>query len=45
MMQFDGHELEAATSHIQSKEKIREGFAYLQQNKKDIFLLLNKFFA
>jgi GMP synthase-like glutamine amidotransferase len=45
MMQFDGHELDSATSHIQSKEKIREGFTYLEQNKKDIFLLLNKFFV
>jgi len=45
MMRFDGHELEATANHIQTREKMREEFTYLQKNKKDIFLLLDKFFA
>ena len=42
---FDGQELDASANQIQTREKIKEGFTYLQQNKKDIFLLLDKFFA
>ena len=45
MMRFDGQELDASASQIQTREKIKEGFTYLQQNKKDIFLLLDKFFV
>ena len=45
MMRFDGQELDASANQIQTREKIKEGFTYLQQNKKDIFLLLDKFFA
>ena len=45
MMRFDGQELNASASQIQTREKIKEGFTYLQQNKKDIFLLLDKFFV
>jgi len=45
MMRFDGHELDATDNYIQTREKIREEFTYLQKNKKDIFLLLDKFFV
>jgi GMP synthase-like glutamine amidotransferase len=41
----DGHELEEQGDHIQSAEQMRSGQTILSQNKKDLFLLLDKFFA
>ncbi|HEY6975157.1 MAG TPA: type 1 glutamine amidotransferase [Chitinophagaceae bacterium] len=32
-------------NYIQNADKIRTGYHHLQQNRKDIFLLLDKFFA
>lgn len=45
MMLHDGHELEEKGRFISTKEIIRNHFHHLQQNKKDLFLLLDKFFA
>lgn len=45
MLLHDGHELEEKGSYIQSAPEIKEQVRYLIQNKKDIFLLLDKFFA
>jgi GMP synthase-like glutamine amidotransferase len=43
MLLHDGHELEEAGSYIQKPADIKAGFHYLQQNKKDMFALLDKF--
>ena len=45
MILHDGHELEEEGNHIQSAERIKDGFTVLDQNKKDLFLLLDKFLA
>ena len=44
MLLHDGHELDEKGPYIQTKEQIRGNYHSLQQNKKDIFLLLDKFF-
>jgi GMP synthase-like glutamine amidotransferase len=44
MMKHDGHELDEAGSYIQSKNEIRKSFYHLQQNKMDLFVMLDKFF-
>ena len=43
MLIHHGHELEENGNHIHSPEQIRAGFAYLRQNKEDLFILLDKF--
>lgn len=45
MLLHDGHELDEEGNFIQTKETIRQQFHHLQQNKKDMFLLLDKFFS
>jgi hypothetical protein len=45
MLLHDGYELEEKGNYIQSKKTIEKGYAYLAQNKKDMYLLLDKFFA
>jgi GMP synthase (glutamine-hydrolysing) len=45
MLLHEGLELEEKGAYIQSKETIKNGYVHLAQNKKDMFLLLNKFFA
>ena len=45
MLQYEGEELEEPGPFIQSKEKVRSHYHYLQQNKKDLFILLDKFFT
>jgi GMP synthase-like glutamine amidotransferase len=45
MLLHDGHELEEQGNFIQTKEIIRQHYHHLQQNKKDMFLLLDKFFG
>jgi GMP synthase-like glutamine amidotransferase len=45
MLLHDGHELDEEGNFIQTKETIRQQFHHLQQNKKDMFLLLDKFFG
>jgi GMP synthase-like glutamine amidotransferase len=45
MILHDGHELEEEGNYIQSAERIKDGFTVLDQNKKDLFLLLDKFLA
>jgi GMP synthase-like glutamine amidotransferase len=45
MLLHDGHELNERGPFISSKEVIRKNYHHLQQNKKDMFLLLDKFFA
>lgn len=44
MLLHDGNELEEKGKFISSKEEIRKNYHHLQQNKKDLFLLLDKFF-
>jgi GMP synthase-like glutamine amidotransferase len=44
MLLHDGHELTEKGNFIQTKETIRQQYHHLQQNKKDMFLLLDKFF-
>jgi GMP synthase-like glutamine amidotransferase len=44
MLLHDGHELEEQGDFIQTEKTIRQQYHYLQQNKKDMFLLLDKFF-
>jgi GMP synthase-like glutamine amidotransferase len=44
MLLQDGHELEEKGDYIQSADVIRNQFQYLNQNKQDLFLLLDKFF-
>lgn len=43
MLLYDGHELAEEGNFIQTKETIRQHYHQLQQNKKDMFLLLDKF--
>jgi GMP synthase-like glutamine amidotransferase len=45
MLLHDGHELEEQGNFIQTKEIIRQHYHHLQQNKRDMFLLLDKFFG
>ena len=45
MLLHDGYELEEKGNYIQSKKTIEKGYACLAQNKKDMYLLLDKFFA
>lgn len=45
MLLHDGHELEEEGNYIQTKAAIENGNAHLKQNKKDLFLLLDKFFV
>jgi GMP synthase-like glutamine amidotransferase len=45
MLLHDGHELAEEGNFIQTKETIRQQYHHLQQNKKDMFLLLDKFFG
>ena len=45
MILHGGDELLENGNYIQNVEEIRKGYHYLQQNKKDIFLLLDKFFT
>lgn len=44
MLLHDGHELDEKGRFISSREEIRKNYHHLPQNKKDIFLLLDKFF-
>jgi GMP synthase-like glutamine amidotransferase len=44
MLLHDGHELEEKGEFIQQADEIRRQFQHLKQNKKDLFLLLDKFF-
>jgi GMP synthase-like glutamine amidotransferase len=44
MLLYDGHELEEEGVYIQTKEEIKNGYVYLSQNRKDMYLLLDKFF-
>jgi len=44
MILHDGDEIREKGNYIQSVDEIKRNYHYLQQNKKDIFLLLNKFF-
>jgi GMP synthase-like glutamine amidotransferase len=44
MLLHDGHELEEKGEFIQQADEIRTQFQHLKQNKKDSFLLLDKFF-
>ena len=43
MLLHDGNELEEQGMFIQPVEEIRSGYTYLEQNRKDMFALLNKF--
>jgi GMP synthase-like glutamine amidotransferase len=43
MLQHDGAELEEKGKYIQSVDAIRKGYTQLERNKKDLFLLLDKF--
>lgn len=43
MLLHDGHELEEEGNYIQKQSGIIAGLHYLQQNKKDLFTLLDKF--
>ena len=45
MLLHDGHELQQHGASIHTPQQIRKNFFHLQQNKKDMFLLLDKFFA
>ena len=45
MLIHDGHELEEQGSFIQQAAQIKSSLQYLEQNKIDMFLLLDKFFA
>ncbi len=45
MLLHDGHELEEKGRYISGKDEIRNNYNHLQQNKKDMFHLLDKFFA
>ena len=44
MVANDGNELCEEGKYIQSEEEINAGKTHLEQNKKDLFLLLDKFF-
>ena len=43
MLLNDGEELKETGKYIQSVEKIKIGFGFLEENKRDLFLLLDKF--
>lgn len=43
MLLHDGEELKERGNYIQSAEEIRSGFDFLDKNKEDLFLLLDKF--
>jgi GMP synthase-like glutamine amidotransferase len=43
MVLHDDEELKEAGNYIQSAEEIRKGLAYLDANRRDLFLLLDKF--
>ncbi len=43
LMTAEENELKEKGTYIQSAAEMREGFIYLEQNKKDLFLLLDKF--
>jgi GMP synthase-like glutamine amidotransferase len=43
MLKYDGHELEEKGKYIQSELEIRANYPQLQQNKTDLFELLNQF--
>lgn len=45
MIKHDGKELEESGKYIQSKEQIQNGYQHLLKNRKDFFILLDKFFA
>jgi GMP synthase-like glutamine amidotransferase len=45
MLLHDGHELAEAGKFIMSKEEMKKSYYHLQQNKSDLFMLLDKFFA
>jgi GMP synthase-like glutamine amidotransferase len=45
MLLHDGRELEEKGKYIQSKATIKNGYVHLKQNKKDMYLLLDNFFA
>jgi GMP synthase-like glutamine amidotransferase len=44
MLFHDGGELNEKGVYIQSIEEIRGGYTFLEQNRRDMFVLLNKFF-
>jgi len=44
MLLHDGKELEEKGIYIQSVEAVRNGYVYLERNKRDLFVLLDKFF-
>ncbi len=44
MLLHDEEELKEREKYIQSVAEIRDGYIWLEQNKKDLFLLLDKFF-
>ncbi|MEO8174043.1 MAG: type 1 glutamine amidotransferase [Sediminibacterium sp.] len=43
MLLHDAEELKEKGKYIQSAEEIRNGLEYLQENKRDLFLLLDKY--
>jgi GMP synthase-like glutamine amidotransferase len=43
MLKHDGHELEEKGKYIQTESQIRANYHYLQQNKTDLYELLNQF--
>jgi GMP synthase (glutamine-hydrolysing) len=45
MLLHDGHELEESGKYIASKDEIRTNYHHLLQNRKNMFVLLDKFFA
>jgi hypothetical protein len=45
MILHEGYEILESGNYIQNIDEIRKGYPHLQQNKKDIFLLLDKFFC
>ncbi len=45
MFMHDGKELEEKGNYIQTKAAVQNGTFHLEQNRKDMFLLLDKFFT
>jgi GMP synthase-like glutamine amidotransferase len=43
MLRHDGHELDETGPYIQTAQVIRQGYGHLQQNRQDMFTLLDKF--